>query len=151
MIASIHTLRRKIVLEVLARLQPLLLLQMLAGLSRTATTGISQAQALARSLLLDGRQRLLSILAAAPRLHLPMDKLRELAQSDQTAQTPEQAAAQALIELCLGLILQWLNSYLRRHRNQTGYKLLQVSYFYLPSHTLFELPRTRACPNPHCA
>ncbi|MCX7682647.1 MAG: hypothetical protein N2508_11915 [Anaerolineae bacterium] len=139
-------LRQKIVLEVLARLQPLLLLQMVAGLPRTAAMGVAQVQALARSLLLDGQQRLLTILAAAPRLHLPVERWRELAQPGQRTETPEQVAAQALIELCLGLLLQWLNSHLRRHRNQTGYRLPQLSSVYLPSPSPDGPPRTRACP-----
>ncbi len=150
MVTPIYVLRRKIILEVLARLQPLLLLRILAALSRTAVTGVSQAQGLARSLLLDGRQRLLGIIAAAPRLHLPVDRLRELCQSDQATDALEQVA-HALFELCLGLLLQWLHSRLRRRRHGPVCKLLKSSCIYLPSDYLSGIPRIRACPGLHCA
>lgn len=107
--SSLDVLRRKVNLQqVLAGLQPILLLQMLGGLSQAVSSGVSQTQALARTLLLSGHQRLRTILAAAPRLRLFPEHVPA---SDST---PEEAAAQALIEVCLGLMLEWIAHRARR-------------------------------------
>jgi hypothetical protein len=79
-----------------------------------------------------------------------VDRLRELCQSDQATDALEQVA-HALFEVCLGLLLQWLHSRLRRRRYRPVCKLLQSSYNYLPSDYLCGIPRIRACPGPHCA
>ena len=96
-VPSLHTLRRKVTIEALAKLQPLLLLQMLVGVSQTVNGGFSQA--LARTLLLSGQQRLRDLLAAAPRLHLPVERVLEICSSGDAERTPEETAAQALLEL----------------------------------------------------
>ena len=107
-ISSFDTLRRKVNLEALAHLQPILLLQMLAGVSQTVNSGVSNSQALARTLLLSGQQRLRDLLAAAPRLHLPLEQVLKQCRADDEDPTPEETAAQALVELCLGLMLRWM-------------------------------------------
>jgi hypothetical protein len=104
---SLHALRRKVTPEILAHLQPLLLLQMLMGVSQAVHGSLSRSQALARTLLLNGQQRLGDLLAAAPRLHLPIEQVLDIGRSDGAEHTPEETAAQALLELCLGLMLQW--------------------------------------------
>jgi hypothetical protein len=98
--------------ETLARLQSILLLQILVSLSQSLNSSMDQSEALARTLLLDGRQRLQRLLAAAPRLNLPLDRVLEILhaadQGDQS-DTTEENAVQALLEMCLGLMLQWLS------------------------------------------
>jgi hypothetical protein len=107
-VSSLEALRRKVNLETLAHLQPLMLLQMVVGVSQTVNEGVSSSQALARTLLLSGQQRLRELMDAAPRLHLPVARMLELCRADDTGRTPEEAAAQALFELCLGLMLHWM-------------------------------------------
>lgn len=117
-ISSLHTLRRKVVVEALARVQPVLLLQILIGVSQTLNGGEGQPEALARALILDGQQRLSKVLASAPRLHLPLERMLEIVRSiDAHARerTPEESAVQALLEMCLGLMLQWLARSGRSH------------------------------------
>jgi hypothetical protein len=86
---------------------------MLVGVSQTVNGGFSQA--LARTLLLSGQQRLRDLLAAAPRLHLPVERVLEICSSGDAERTPEETAAQALLELCLGLVLQLMAEDDRRH------------------------------------
>ena len=105
---SLDALRRKVNMETLAHLQPLLLLQMVVGVSQTVNSHISHSPALARTLLLSGQQRMRELLDAAPRLHLPLEQVLEFCRADDAERTPEEAAARALFELCLGLMLHWL-------------------------------------------
>jgi len=107
-VPSLDALRRKVNLETLAHLQPLLLLQMVVGVSQTVNSHISHSPALARTLLLSGQQRMRELLDAAPRLHLPLEQVLEFCRAGDAERTPEEAAAQALFELCLGLMLHWL-------------------------------------------
>ena len=115
-LSSLHALRRRVTLETLNDLQPLLLLQMLVGVSQTVNSSVSRSRALARTLLLNGRQRLHDLLAAAPRLHLPVERVLELCHASDAERKPEETAAQALLELCLGLMLQWMAEDGHRHR-----------------------------------
>ena len=110
--SSLDELRHKVNLQhVLAGLQPILLLQMLGGLSQAVSSGVSQTQALARTLFLSGQQRLRTLLAA-PRL-LPERVLASDHPGD-VDPTLEKAAAQALLEVCLGLMLEWIARRARR-------------------------------------
>ena len=106
--SSLEALRRKVNLETLTHLQTLVFLQMLVGVSQTVSDGVSSSQALARTLLLSGQQRLRELLDAAPRLHLPVERVLELCRANDAEHTPEETAAQALFELCLGLMLCWM-------------------------------------------
>jgi hypothetical protein len=106
--SGLEALRRKVNLETLAHLQPLMLLQMLVEVSQTVNDGVSSSQALARTLLLSGQQRLRELMDAAPRLHLPVERVIELCRAGDAERTPEETAAQALFELCLGLMLHWM-------------------------------------------
>jgi hypothetical protein len=116
-VSSLEALRRKANLETLAHLLPLMLLEMLVGVSQTTNDCVSSSQALARTLLLSGQQRLRELLDAAPRLHLPVERLLELCRADDAERTPEEAAAQALFELCLGMLLHWMAEAACHHRN----------------------------------
>jgi hypothetical protein len=144
--SSLCTLRRKITLETLARLQPILLLPMVVGISQTVNSRVSRSQTLARSLLLGGQQRLHDLLASAPRLHLSVDQILEFCRRGDAGHTPEEAAAQALLEVCLGLILQWMTENDRRHRTSaTVSRRPRVSPSYFPLCSSRRPPRTRSC------
>jgi len=150
-IPSFHKLRRKVTPEILGNLQPILLLQILAGISHTVNNSVSHSRALARTLLLSGQQRLCDLLAAAPRLHLPVEQALKICRSgdvDSDAdRTPEEVAAQALLELCLGLMLQWMVK--AAHR---GYAIGPLpgqqrnSPLYFLSFPSSCPPRARSCP-----
>lgn len=141
--SSLDALRRKVNLQhVLAGLQPLLLLQMLGGLSQAVSSGVSQTQALARTLLLSGQQRLRTLLAAAPRLRWLPER------SPAPDSTPEEAAAQALLEVCLGLMLEWMARESRRPRfdaSSLPVARQRISSVYLPSSSRLYPLKARLC------
>jgi len=145
-VPSLEALRRKVNLETLAHLQPLLLLQMVVGVSQTVNSHISHSPALARTLLLSGQQRMRELLAAAPRLHLPLEQVLEFCRAADAERTPEETAAQALFELCLGLMLHWLAEIACRHPATfvpRSRKRAMPSYFlFYPSQNP---PRARSC------
>jgi hypothetical protein len=147
-VSSLDALRRKVTLDALAGLQPLLLLQMLGGVSQTVSSSVSRSGALARTLLLSGQQRLRDLLDAAPRLHLPVEQLLQFCHVDDADHTPEATAAQALLELCLGLLLLWMAE--RAHRPCTRVALSRRQRM-MPSHffsfSSSRPPRTRSCPH----
>ena len=145
--SSLEALRRKVNLETLTNLQPLLLLQMLVGASQTVNDSVAQSQALARTFLLSGRQRLRELLDAAPRLHLPMEQVIEFCHADDAERTPEESAAWALFELCLGLMLYWMAEHTaQRHTITTPRSVRRVSPSYFPSYPSQCPPRARTCP-----
>lgn len=141
--SSLDALRRKVNLQhMLAGLQPLLLLQMVGGLSQAVSSGVSQTQALARTLLLSGQQRLRTILAAAPRLRLFLQR------PPASDSTPEEAAAQALLEVCLGLMLEWIARRARRSHCDLPplpYNRRQGSSAHSPSSSAFYPLKARRC------
>ena len=151
-VSSLRALRRKVTIETLTALQPLLLLQMLLGVSQTVNSSVSRSRALARTLLLNGQQRLRDLLAGAPRLHLPVERLLEFCHASDAERNPEETAAQALLELCLGLMLQWMAEDDRRHRSPvtpSSQQRTMPSYFIsCPlSFPLSRPLRTRSCPH----
>lgn len=149
---SLRALRQKVAVETLAHVQPILLLRILIGLSQSLNGRIAQPEALARALLLDGRQRLRRLLDAAPRLNLPLEDVLKILRSgdgDSEEQTAEESAIQALLEMCLGLMLQWLAEKKAQSEVSAPSKKAQRIYTpYSPSLHLLLLrpPRTRACP-----
>jgi len=123
--------RCKVALETLTSLQPLLLLQILMGASQAMNSSLSRSRALARTLLLSGQQRARALLSAAPSLHLPVEQLLASCQSSHEENTPEEDAAQALLELCLGLMLQWLARDTRpAHTKTAQFGQRRISSFY---------------------
>ncbi len=109
--SSFSALQRRVILETVSNLQSLLLLQVLIGISQTVNSSVSSSRALARTLILSGQQRLHDLLSNTPRIKLPLERLLELCKTGEACdaqRSPEKAAAQALIELCLGLMLQWM-------------------------------------------
>ena len=146
--SSLDALRRKINPQILAGLQPILLLQMLGGLSQAVTSSVSHTQALARTLLLSGQQQLRALLAAAPRLRLPLEHTLTSSHSGRAEPTPEEAAAQALLEVCLGLMLEWIARKSRRPRSSTPplpHNQRRVSSAYSPFSSMLYPLRARFC------
>jgi hypothetical protein len=146
-VSSLNALRRKVTIETLTHLQPILLLPMVVGVSQSVNSSVSRSRALARTLFLGGQQRLHNLLASAPRLHLPVEQVLVLCYAGGTEYTPEKAAVQALLELCIALILQWLMAYACRRRTPvTLCKRQRVMSPYLLSFASENPPRTRSCP-----
>lgn len=110
-VSSLRALGRKVPLGALPQLQPMVLLQALCGVSQTLNLSAAHLEALARGLILDGQQRLRRLRDAAPHLHLPLEHLLEMTRSrdgNREALSDEESAVQAMLEMCLGLMLQWL-------------------------------------------
>jgi len=147
-VSSLAALRRKVTLDALAGLQPLLLLQMLGGVSQTVSTSVSRSRALARTLLLNGQERLRDLVASAPRLRLPLERVLASRHADDAERTPEETAAQALLELCLGLLLQWMAEHTHRPCNggvlSRRQRLIPPHFFSLSSS---DPPRARSGPH----
>lgn len=143
--ATHPTPRPKITLDALTHLQPLVLLQMVASVSQTVNIHVSSSQALARSLLLSGQERLRDLLAGAPRLHLPVEQVLEFCRAGEAEGAPEQTAAWALLELCLAMILLWMAETARKcHATAVVCRRQPVPRLYL-SHSPPCPPRARSC------
>jgi hypothetical protein len=112
----LRTLGRKVSLKGLPHLQPVFLLQILVGVSQALNGGAAQVETLARALVLDGQRRLTELRNAAPHVTLSLEQLLKVACADtrdEEALSAEESAVQALLEMCLGLMLQLLS---KRHR-----------------------------------
>lgn len=93
-------------------MQPVILLQVLIGISQAMNGSAAHVEVLARALLLDGQRRLSGLRDAAPHLSLSLDQLLKLARSDKRKDddlSAEECAVQALLEVCVGLMLRWLS------------------------------------------
>lgn len=151
-LSSLQTLRRKLALQTLSTLQPILLLQMVMGISQSVNSRFCRSRTLARSLLLNSQQHLHELLASAPRLHLPVERMLEFCRTDGSGhepRTPEETAAQALFELCLGLMLQWMSDHTRSYAT-TGVahgRCAPVGLYPL-SYPSLRAARSRKCPHP---
>jgi hypothetical protein len=150
--ASLCALGRKIPLKGLPQVQPILLLQVLIGLSQSLNSSAAELEALARALIMDGQQRLRMLRDAAPHLHLPLQQLLEMVRSkDNNTEhlSKEESAVQAMLEMCLGLMLQWLSK--RNYRSYPAVSCIAWKEFLplnVPScYVPLLLPlRIRACP-----
>lgn len=112
----LRTLGHKVSLKGLPHLQPIFLLQILIGVSQALNGGAAQAEALAEALVFDGRRRLTALRNAAPHVSLSLEQLLKVARADKRDEedlSAEESAVQALLEMCLGLMLQLLS---KRHR-----------------------------------
>lgn len=150
----LRTLGRKVSLKGLPHLQPVFLLQILVGVSQALNGGAAQAEALARALVLDGQRRLSELRNGAPYVSLSLEQLLKVAGTDKDDEedlSAEESAVQALLEVCLGLMLQLLS---KKHRwsRPSLYAVPSIRLFC--SNTCFPfdafpliLPlRVRACP-----
>ena len=152
-ISSLRGLGRQVPLGTLPQLQPILLLQALIGVSQTLNSSAVQLEVLARTLIMDGQQQLRRLRDAAPHLHLPVEQLLQMIRSEDKRQdlSDEESMVQAMLEMCLGLVLQWLSrsncqSY-PSVSSVTGKPVLPVDALFRSRHLLLLLPlRVRACP-----
>jgi hypothetical protein len=153
-ISLLRALGRKAPLRGLPQVQPIFLLQTLIGLSQALNGGAAQLETLARALITDGQQRLRRLRHAAPSLHLPLEQFLETVRSkadNSKDLSAEESAVQAMLQVLVGLMLQWLTkrscrSYLAV--SSIASKLLLLSDALRPSCRLLLLPplRVRACP-----
>ncbi len=150
----LRVLGRKVPLNALPHVQPLFLLQMLIGLSQILNGGAAQSEALARALILDGQQRLRELRDAAPHLDLSLSRLLRRIRASETPDeclSDEESAVQAMIEMCLGLMLRWLSKGDDRsshHAVSVVLKRLSSSDVLLPSYAspfFCLLFRARSC------
>jgi len=98
-------------LKELSQLQPVVLLNMLVGLSHVLNQAAAQPEQMARALILDGQQRLRALREVAPQLDLSLGRLvRRVFSEERLIQhcSHEQSAVQAAVEMCIGLLLRWL-------------------------------------------
>jgi signal transduction histidine kinase len=150
-----RTLGRKVSLKGLSHLQPVFLLQTLVGVSQALNGSAAHAELLARALVLDGQRRLSELRNAAPRLNLSLDQLLRMARSDKNREedlSAEENAIHALLEVCLGLMLQLLSK--GSHRSDlslsSALSVCLFSFFDIPvplgASPLILRLRARACP-----
>ncbi len=152
--SSLLCLGARVSLKGLPPVQPLVLLQITVAVSQALNGSAVQAEALARGLVLDGRRRLSVLRQVAPHLSVSREHILGLARSyeqDSHKLSAEESAAQALLELCLGLVLRWLSS--SQHRSHVAPLTAPEKFFsffdvHLPSISLSSiLPvRARSCP-----
>lgn len=151
---DLRALRRKVPLKALSGVQPIVLLQMAVGFSQALNGNAAQPEAVARALILDGQQRLHALREAAPQLDLSLGGLlRKICANETSSEhlAEEAVAVQALLEMCLGMMLRWLS----RQDDQSdapspdiavgplSYSGLQLlPYLSFPDH----LFRARSCP-----
>lgn len=101
--------------------------------SHTVGKHVSQSQALARTLLLGGRQQLQGLLASAPHVQLPAGWKSEVCPSDDKDCSLEGDTVQALFELCLGLVLQLMAGHDRESYTLDGLLSLSPYFPFTPS------------------
>lgn len=149
----VRTLGRRVSLEGLPRLQPIFALQILVGLSQALNGSAARAEALAEALILDGQRRLSELRSAAPHLSLSLEQLARMAHSDRRDDedpSAEESAIQGLLEVCLGLLLQFLSSANRRSHPPASsapetYLFCPALRFFPFSSPLLSLLRARDC------
>lgn len=149
-----RTLGCKVSLKGLSHLQPVFLLQILVGVSQALNGSAAHAEVVARSLVLDGQRRLSELRHAAPHLNLSLDQLLKMSRSDKDLEkdlSAEENAIQALLEVCLGLMLQLLSK--RSHRSHPSLSSASSVRFFstdipfpLAPFPLISPLRARACP-----
>jgi hypothetical protein len=151
--SSLRALGRKVPVKALPQVQPVFLLHALIGFSQTLNGSAAQLEALARALIIDGQQRLRTLRDAAPHLHLPLEGLLEIVRSkdDNSENLPEEeSVVQAMLAMCLGLMLQWLSKRTCRScpalSSNAGKPVLPVDALFRSCHLPLLLPlRVRAC------
>ncbi len=151
---SLRTLRCRVSLNGLHHLEPILLLQILMRMTQALNGSAAHAEVVARALILDGQRRLSGLRNAAPNLSFSLDHLLKLADSREPEGddlSTEEGAVQALLEVCLGLMLRWLSKRRRQSHLSTSLGPSRFAFsfdapFPLTSFPLILAPRARACP-----
>ncbi len=108
----LRALGGKVPLGKLSQVQPIVLLQMVVGLSQHLGGGAVQPEEIARALILDGRQRLRALRRAAPHLDLSLARLLRRLCNDESSKrrgSHEDRAVEAVLEMCIGFLLRWLS------------------------------------------
>lgn len=151
--AALQALGCKVPLHGLPKVQPVLLLQVVIGLSQVLNGAVPQPESVAQGLIADAQRRLRLLRAAAPHLDLSFRRiLAWICSHDHPDHelVDEESALQAVLEMCLGLVLQWLS---RRYgpsypgssslsRRYLGFSGSPFSPCLFSSHFLF---RARSC------
>ena len=148
----LRVLGEKVPLKALPDVQPLLLLQMVMGLSQILNGGAAQSRSVARSLIRDGEQRLRALGKAAPHIDLSLGRLlSRMCSSEMRGEdlSDEECAAQAVLEMCLGLMLHWLSRWEDRSYPHValdrGKRLFPVGVLSPPCSFFHPLSRARSC------
>ncbi len=140
--------------EGLPQIQLVFLLQIMVAISHVLNDSAVHAEAVARGLVLDGQRRLNGLRKAAPHLALSVEQIIKLARSNGRGDddlSVDERAVQALLEVCLGLVLEWLSP--RAHRSHPSassplskqFSFVDVSLLLAPL-PLTLPPRARSCP-----
>lgn len=148
------SLGQRVTLEELGQIQPVFLLQVMVAVCHALNESAVHAEAIARGLVLDGQRRLNGLRRAAPHLTLSLQHVLKLARSMGRGDddlSAEERAVQALLEVCLGLVLEWLSP--RAHRSHPSassssskqFSLIDVSLLLAPLRPMVP-PRARSCP-----
>lgn len=151
---ALRSLGSRLPLKNLAKVEPLLLLQMVIDLSQVLHGTVAQPEAVARALVRDGQQRLRALRLAAPHVNLSLGRILLWISSKDPSDdclVEEDGAFEAALEMCLGLVLQWLSRGDAPLRPQARplpprcscFSEGRFSFRPFPSHLLF---RTRSCP-----
>lgn len=148
------SLRRRVSLNKLPQLQPVFLLQIVVAFSHALNGSAAHVEALAQGLMVDGQRRLNGLRGAAPHVNLSLEQVLRMAGSGTVNHedlTDQESAAQALFEVCLGLVLQWLSRVDRQPRPSvsagpsTRLCSAEAPESYASS-PLIPSPRARSCP-----
>ncbi len=147
------SLRHTVSLKRLPQVQPVFLLQIMVAFSQALNGSAAHAEALGRGLMLDGRRRLNGLRRAAPHLSLSLEQILLMARTNKANAddlSTEESAAQALFEVCLGLVLQWLSRRDRQPRLSVSAPALNqfppVGLSSCTSLPLIRPLRARSCP-----
>ena len=108
----LRALGKKVPLGMLSQVQPIIVLQMVVGLSQHLAGRAVQPEEIARALILDGQQRLRALRRAAPHLDLSLTRLLKRLCSDESSKrrgSHEDRAVEAVLEMCIGFLLRWLS------------------------------------------
>lgn len=110
--AVLRALGCKVSLRGLPKVQPVLLLQVVMGLSQVLNGAVAQPESVAQTLIADAHRRLLALRGAAPHLDLSFRRMLAWVCSHDDPDdelVEEEGALQAVLEMCLGLMLHWLS------------------------------------------
>jgi hypothetical protein len=126
---------RQTVAQVLDTLNPVVLIPLMGNLSRTVNSGVVRSRALAAALQAAGAQRLSDLQSAAPRMRATLDKLAARLPSVHLS-VEEITLIRAVVELYLGLVLQWLEAIDRPRPNsrELSRRIDWPHLFFLPVH-----------------
>lgn len=148
------SLGSRVSFEGLPQIQPVFLLQIMVAVSQALNDSAGHAEALARGLVVDGQRRLNGLRQAAPHLALSLEQVLKLARFNSRGDddlSVEEKAVQALLEVCLGLVLEWLSPRAPRSHPSAStassklFSSIDVVFLSNPLPLILP-PRARSCP-----